>query len=171
VIKPQDIVVLCKLAGREEGWTMGEIGDELGLSASAVHRSLNRASEAHLFEPESRRVNARALEELLVHASRFLFPGRLRGRTRGIATAWSAEPLVRRMAEVDEPPLVWPHAEGSDRGIAVEPIHPRVPEAARRDPELYARLALVDALRLGGARMRREAGEALSASLGGSAPA
>ncbi len=171
MIKSQDIVVLCKLAGREERWTMAEIGEELGLSASAIHRSLRRASEAHLFEPVSRRVNARALEELLVHAARFLFPGRLRGQTRGVATAWSAEPLQGRIAKTDEPPLVWAHAEGRARGIELQPIHASVPDAALRDFELYARLALVDALRMGGARERREAGEALSRSLGRGAPA
>lgn len=167
MLKPQDIVVLCKLAGREEPWTIASIGHELGLSPSAVHRSLERAETSHLFEGRSRRVNARALDELLVHAVRFLLPGRMSGPTRGIATAWSAEPLIGRMGRIDEDPVVWAHPEGPDRGIELEPIHACAPAAALRDPQLRARLALVDALRIGGARVRREAQTALTASLGG----
>ena len=49
-------------------------GQELGLAPSAIHRSLQRAEEANLFEPSSRRVNSRALDELIVHAARFLLP-------------------------------------------------------------------------------------------------
>ena len=167
MLKPQDIVLLCKLAGRDDQWTIAVIGEELGLSVSAVHRSLQRASEAHLYQPESRRVNSGALGELLIHSARYLYPAQLLGETRGVPTAWSAGPLVARFAPADDPPVVWAHPQGSARGNAVEPIHPGVPDAALRDAELYERLALVDALRVGGARMRREAGAALSSALKG----
>jgi hypothetical protein len=169
MLKPQDIVVLLELAGRQHPWTIAWLGDQLGLADSAVHRSLRRAEEASLFEPRTRRVNARALEELLVHAARFLFPVKIGGPTRGIPTAWSAEPLRGRMAPIEEQSVVWPHGEGQDRGDELAPIHPCAPTAALRDAELYARLALVDALRAGGARVRREAATALSASLRGQA--
>jgi len=45
-------------------------------------------------------------------------------------------------------------------------LHEAVPEAARRDPQLGERLALVDALRLGDARTRGVAAELLSKRLG-----
>jgi len=54
---------------------------------------------------------------------------------------------------------------GSDRGIALEPLHESAPEIARRDPALAERLALVDALRLGDARVRGLAADLLRARL------
>ncbi|MGE0026930.1 MAG: MarR family transcriptional regulator [Thermoleophilia bacterium] len=160
MLKGQDIVVLLKVAGRP-GWTIAGVAEGLGLSASSVHRSVERAVDAHLMTARGREVNPNALEELLVHASRHLFAARLAGPSRGMPTAWPAPPLSARLARVDEDPLVWPDAEGTSRGIALEPIHPSAPSAARGDAALHERLALVDALRAGGARVRREAAEAL----------
>jgi hypothetical protein len=158
VLKSQ--VVLLKVAGRP-GWTIAAIADELGVSASAVHRSVEGSVAGHLMTARSREVNTNALEELLVHASRYLLPAELRGPSRGLATAWSAPPLAERLAGLDEDPLVRPDPQGPVRGIALEPIHPSVPAAARADHSLHERLALVDALRSGGARVRREAAESL----------
>jgi hypothetical protein len=55
--------------------------------------------------------------------------------------------LKGELAEHTGLPVVWPHARGTVRGLALEPLHPMVPEAAIADPELWQRLALVDALR------------------------
>jgi hypothetical protein len=164
VVKSQDIVVLLKVAGRP-GWTFASVADELGLARSAVHRSVERAVEAHLMGARRRDVNANAVEELLVHASRYLFPPRLTGPARGIPTAWSAPPLVERLTDVGDAPLVWADAEGTSRGIALEPIHPSVPAATSADAVLYERLAIVDAHRAGGPRIRREATAALHEQL------
>jgi len=169
VLKNQDIVVLCKLAGREEPWTIAAVGGELGLAPSAVHRSLQRSGESALWDGQARRVNASALQELLVHGIRYLVPPRMLGPARGVATAWAAEPLRRALSSEAGEPVVWAHAEGTMRGTAMEPIHPCVPDAALRDEVLHARLALIDALRAGGPRVRREAAEALAQTL--SAPA
>jgi len=171
VLKNQDLVVLCKLAGRGQPWTIAAIGEELGLAQSAVHRSLQRSGESGLWDGRSRRVNAAALQELLVHGIRYLVPPRMLGPARGIATAWSAEPLSRILSGEADEPVVWAHAEGTMRGTAIEPIHPCVPDAARRDDVLHARLALIDALRAGGPRVRREAATALAESLTTPAPA
>lgn len=160
MLKSQDIVVLLKVAGRPE-WTIASVADELGLARSAVHRSVERSIEAHLMSGHRRDVNANAVEELLVHASRYLFPARLGGPARGLPTAWSAPPLARLLADVDQDALVWADAEGTSRGIALEPLHSSVPAAAGADAVLHERLALVDALRAGGPRIRREATAAL----------
>jgi hypothetical protein len=53
-----------------------------------------------------------------------------------------------------DPPPVWPDPMGDTRGYAITPLHTSVPRAAGRDPELHALLALVDALRIGQARIR-----------------
>ena len=49
---------------------------------------------------------------------------------------------------------VWPDARGNTKGQAVEPLFKSVPEAVRKDPQLYALLALTDAIRFGQARER-----------------
>jgi hypothetical protein len=97
------------------------------------------------------------------HAVKYMFPAVEAGESRGVATAWGAEPLASRIAS---PPItldpVWPDAKGRRRGLAVRSLHHPVPEAARRDPRLGERLALVDALRLGDARIRGVAAELLT---------
>jgi hypothetical protein len=61
----------------------------------------------------------------------------------------------------DRLPPVWPHPTGNRRGIALKPLHPVVPVLALRDEKLWERLALVDAIRAGDARIRRLAETAL----------
>ena len=50
---------------------------------------------------------------------------------------------------------MWPWPEGDTRGIGLEPLYKKVPQAALRDPGLYELLALVDAIRDGRARDRK----------------
>jgi hypothetical protein len=50
---------------------------------------------------------------------------------------------------------------GETRGFSIEPLHPSAPKVAVRDPDFYAVLALVDALRLGDNRERDLAGKEL----------
>lgn len=71
---------------------------------------------------------------------------------RGIPTAHAASPLKEQISRGDEPIPVWPHAEGTERGIACEPLYKTVPHAAVLDEKLYEALALVDVLRIGRAR-------------------
>lgn len=164
MLKGQDIVVLIKLCGLDS-WTFASIGNELRLSSSAVHRSLERASDAGLYDARQRRVNAVQLSEFLVHGARYLFPPVMLGEVRGIPTAWAAAPLEGRLAPQSSLPPVWPHPLGRERGIGLEPIHPIVPDVAQDDPELAERLALVDAIRMGDARIRGIAAEELERRL------
>jgi hypothetical protein len=154
MLMPQDIVVLLKLASRKPGWTFGEIAEELSLSSSSVHRSLERASGAGLYDARRRQPNAPALLEFIGHGVRYVFPPVERGEARGIPTAWAASPLADRLSSSGENAPVWPHPLGKVRGIAIDPLHPVVPEAALRDPALGELLALVDAIRIGSARER-----------------
>lgn len=55
--------------------------------------------------------------------------------------------------------------DGQVQGVAVKPLYPSVPHAARRDAALYDLLALVDALRLGRARERAMAEKELGPRL------
>lgn len=165
MLKAQDIVVLLKLCG-SPSWTFDSIAQELELSASAIHRSLKRASEAGLYSARERRVNLGSLNEFLIHGVRYAFPAIMLGEVRGIPTAWAATPIANRLAaSKDALPPVWPHPLGKVRGLGLEPLHRIVPEAAQKDPELAERLALVDGIRIGDARVRMIAAEELEKRL------
>jgi hypothetical protein len=154
MLKAQDIVVLLKVAIARHGWTFAQLADELGMSASAVHRSLDRAGAAGLYSSGRRRVRIRELKEFLIHGVRYAMPPLNRGEARGLPTAWGANPLAGEIASSGRNAPVWPDARGKARGIALEPLHPSVPGAARKDGSLYELLALVDAIRIGDARER-----------------
>lgn len=165
MLKPQDIVVLLKLAGKRPGWTFKEVAIELGLSPSAVHRSLDRAKQAGLYDARRKAFNRDALLEFLAHGARYVFPAVRQGEARGVPTAWAAPPLADRLSSSGENVPVWPHALGKVRGIALEPLHPVVPDAAGRDRQLGEALALFDAIRIGSARERALAVEELGRRL------
>ena len=101
----------------------------------------------------------------------YAFPARLKELTRGMPTAWGAPFLADKLADHDQPVPVWPHAEGSVQGQALEPLYPSVPGAAEKDADLYELLALADALRIGRARERKLAEEQLQVRLNGHAVA
>jgi len=144
--------VLLKV-GMDPKWSFPQLSDSLGFSVSALHRSLRRAAEAGLYDPSRRSVRSAAFEEFLVHALKYLAPPRQTGETRGIPTAWESPRLKDKFAPSERLPLVWPYALGDRSGIGLEPLHPSVPSTAARDPKLGERLAVVDALRLGDARL------------------
>lgn len=166
VLKGEDIVVLLKLSGSAPNWTVRTLADETSIPRSVVQRALKRLAAAGLLDERRRRVNMSQSEEFLVHGLRYVFPAVLEGETRGTPTAWAAEPLVD---QISSPPAelapVWPDPRGERRGLALHPLHPAVVDAARRDPRLGERLALVDALRLGDARIRGVAAELLTERL------
>ncbi|HVD87151.1 MAG TPA: hypothetical protein VNB59_07055 [Solirubrobacterales bacterium] len=164
MLKSQDILVLLKLAGEPPSWTFDSIAHELELSQSSVHRSLQRAQAAKLYDSRRRKVRARALFEFLVHGLKYVFPASWSGEARGRRTAWAAQPLSREIVSSGNPP-VWPDASGDTWGVALEPIHPSVPGAAREDQDLSELLALVDALRIGSARERNLAKKELKKRL------
>ena len=93
---------------------------------------------------------------------KYVFPGAVNGESRGFATAWAAKPLVDKLAAPsNDVPPVWPSAYGDTRGLALEPLHPSVVEAASEDPLLREQLTLIDAIRIGDARIRGLAADLL----------
>lgn len=161
MLNGQDIVVLLKLVAHDGEWTVRSLEDDLGISRAGVHRSMQRLGASGLYDLERRRTNLSQVEEFLVHAVKYLFPPEMNGETRGIPTAWAAPPLADQLAPPSDLPPVWPDPHGDQRGISLEPLHPALPGLARRDHGLAERLALVDALRLGDARVRGLAADLL----------
>lgn len=182
-------MVLLKLGLRGEASpTLATLGTQLVISASEVHGAMNRAAAANLLDLDQRRPRVRNLLEFLEHGIRYVYVSRRGEITRGMPTAFSAPPLGARLwqprpefdnlltraaanasgvpqATAPAVPLVWPHAEGEVRGEGFEPLYPSVVDAARRDGKLYECLALVDALRVGGAREKRLAIDLLAERL------
>jgi DNA-binding transcriptional MocR family regulator len=166
VLKGEDIIVLLKLSLADEDWTVRSLAEETGIPRSGVHRALKRLAAAGLFDERRRRVSIGNAEEFLLHAVRYLLPPERDGESRGVPTAWAAEPLASRISSSpDELPPVWPDARGRVRGLSLRPLHAAAPEAARRDPAMGELLALVDALRIGDARVRGVAARLISARL------
>jgi len=151
-----DVYVLLKLiAVQEMGlWVQSGIAYELGVSPSVVNRALKKAEELRLYTPSHKRVNARALEDALVHGARYFLAPKRGGEVRGMPTAWAAPPLAGGIVSGEALPPAWPYPMGEIRGLSIEPLHPSAPQAAGRDPRFYELLALVDVFRLGGARER-----------------
>jgi len=171
VLKPQDVVVLLKLAIPESPVSYLELAHELGISGSEVHASVRRSRKAGLLNISTLRPKREALLEFLLHGVKYVFPAEMGSSTRGMPTAFAAPPLKQHF--VREPLVgvsarrvpVWPDPEGDARGEELKPLYRSVPKAARKDPKLYELLVLVDAIRAGGARERHLAGEELRTRL------
>jgi DNA-binding Lrp family transcriptional regulator len=160
--KPQDVLVALKLSLEEQRLSYADLGIALGLSASEAHASVRRLIEARLVDPDTRQVRREALRNFLVHGVPYVFPASLGSITRGTPTAWAAPVMAGIINSSEQIPPVWPDAEGSVQGASVQPLYPSVPAVARKDPELYNLLALVDAIRIGRARERNYATEEIS---------
>ena len=164
----QDVVVALLLAARaQEKWNYAALGRAVHQSDSQVHAAVRRMREARLVDPAGWGVRRGSLHEFLVHGLPYVFPSEPRGRGLGVATAWSYEPVRSRLGLSEDESLVWPAADGDRRGLVVKPLHAGVPSLARSDSQLHQWLALVDCLRLGRARERKLAAEALAQDLFG----
>ncbi|RYG41145.1 hypothetical protein EON79_21325 [bacterium] len=168
MLGPVDVYVLLKVATThgKEGWLQSGLAHEIGVSPSVVNRALKEGEDLKLYHPSRKRINARTLQEALVHGARYFLAPKKGGEVRGVPTAWAAPPLLGEIFSASVLPYVWPDPEGEVRGLSVEPLHPSAPKAARRDPAFYELLALVDTLRLGGVRERALAEKALRDRMG-----
>ncbi len=159
-LRSQDLLVLLKLTvWGEHPWRQEDIARELGLVQSQVNTSLRRAAEAGLYDAETKQVNKTALANLLINGIRHLIPGKLGARAHGLPTAWGHRGAFHALVYGAAEPPVWDSAGKESKakdqetdGVAVEPLHERVPYAAARDAKLYEILAAIDALRVGRAR-------------------
>jgi hypothetical protein len=167
MLRPLDIVVLLKLSLEKERPPYLQLAEQLHLYPSEVYTSIKRARASQLVQivEESDRLNRSALIEFLLHGIRYAFPAEKGSLTRGIPTAYAAAPLRQSIAADDDPPPVWPFAEGPVRGYSFSPLHKNVPRAALEDARLHELLALVDAIRDGRARERGLAARELKSRL------
>ena len=157
VLKPQDLYVLLALVCRGEGSAnYTELAEQTGLAISAVHGALKRAALARLAMFEERRpvVLKPQLWEFVLHGAKYAFAPVWGTLTRGVPTGYGAAPLNGVIAPSSDPVPVWPHPQGTVRGLSLAPLYPSAPDAALKDARLYAVLSLFDAIRSGQARER-----------------
>jgi hypothetical protein len=162
MMKSQDILLLLKLVALERqradlaAYSMRALQEQTGISKSEVSSALKRCIDAGLARLDQTtgmpHVNTRALSNFLQHGLKYVFPARPRAVTRGIATAHAAPVFAGKLLTGGDSVYVWPDAKGKEKGQAVEPLFKTVPDAARRDEDLYAMLALLDSIRLGNER-------------------
>lgn len=172
MLKPQDIVILLKLCGyrNSERPSYSQLAAELDMSASEIHAGVKRLKVSKLLHGSEleEKPSFPAVKEFLIHGFKYSFPSVRGALTRGMPTSYAARPLADQIAAGSEPVPVWPDMLGEVRGIALSPLYRSVPQAARRDPLLYQRLALLDAIRDGRARERKLAEKALIESFSNS---
>ena len=157
MLRPVDICVLLRLTlAGADGRSFQLLAMDLALSASEVHGSVGRAEKSGLLRREGRRrlVNRAGFLEFLEHGLRYAFPVEKGALTRGVPTAFAAEPLRSVLHGDAGPAPVWPHAEGTVRGYAFAPLYKHAPDAALKDKALYELFSLADALRDGRVRER-----------------
>ena len=152
-----------------ERYSVRGLADATGISKSQVSLVLRRSEEVGLCRPDRTipvpRCNTKALFEFIVYGLKYVFSARLGEVTRGIATSFGAPVLEEQLMSAGELVPVWPDAKGRTRGAAVTPLYKSVPYAVRRDPYLYALLALTDAIRLGASREHQLAAGKLESML------
>jgi hypothetical protein len=115
------------------------------------------------------RPHSHNLAEFALHGAKYAFPAVKLPLVIGVPTSHSA-PAFAGVFAPGSTDFVWPHPNGTVRGVGVEPLHPSVPFAAMQDANLYEMLALFDALRVGKARERGMALERLQALIDPNAP-
>ncbi|MBV4359065.1 hypothetical protein [Pinibacter aurantiacus] len=150
-MRPQDIVVLLKIIALQNSeWQYRDLSATLSISVSEISESLNRSSIAGLIDPGKRKVYKQSFMEFIQYGLHYVFPQVPGSMLTGVGTAHS-HPLFKRHFK-SEYNYVWPSDDGNMRGLAIEPLHKGVPDAAQKDALLYELLASVDVIRVGKSR-------------------
>jgi hypothetical protein len=133
-------------------------------SLGEVHNALSRLRAARLVAPGVRSVVREPLIRFIRWGVPHAFPPSIGPVTRGIATACLAEggPDAEEPLESE---YVWPDPNGTSRGQAFAPPYPRAVRLVSVNPELRGLLALLDLVRVGGAREQEAAVEEIGRRL------
>lgn len=157
-MRPHDIAILLKIASKgQTAWLMKDLAYELGISSSEISESINRSVIAGLISSDKKTLKKLALLDFLKCGLRYVYPQQPGSLTRGIGTAHSAPPLKDEI--MSEEQFVWASGKGNMRGQAIEPLHPKIPEACLKDKNYYELMALTDAIRVGKVREQKRAFE------------
>ncbi|MDP1574649.1 MAG: hypothetical protein Q8L78_06940 [Coxiellaceae bacterium] len=171
MLKPQDIVILLKIISvaklsasdrKNDSLSQNKLALLLCMSPSEINAGIKRLMLSGLLAPTCDNDTHKivflpvkeACLECLIFAVKYFFPAQLGVYTRGIPTAYAA-PLFKKLIVLGADPVpVWPHAEGSARGISLKPLYRSVPSSLIQHPDtlFYELLVLLDTMRIGKAR-------------------
>lgn len=150
----------------EDMYSVRALEGSTGISKSQVSSALRRCVNVGLAKLERGsgvpRANTRALLGFVLNGLKYVFPAQPGPLVRGIPTSHAAPVLAGHLLSAGENIHVWEDAYGRVQGQRVEPLYKSVPRAVRTDAQLYAMLALVDAIRLGQERESALAGKLLA---------
>jgi len=139
-------------------FSVRNLAEATGISKSQISLSLNRMYAVGLAKVDRKlqvpNVNKKALLGFLENGIRYVFPAKEGGITRGIATSIAAPVLRGKLMTSGDLQPVWSDPKGRTKGLLIEPLHHNVFIAIQDDAQLYAMLALTDAIRIGHARER-----------------
>lgn len=159
-MRPHDIVILLKIATlKENSWRAKDLAQSLNISASEVSESLHRSKLVQLLAADKKQLMKSNLLDFIEFGLRYVFPAEPGAIQRGMATAISGPPLNQKI--ISDTAFVWPWVDGQERGQAIAPLHPGVPDACSHDTALYEILTLIDAIRLNKSREKQIAMEEL----------
>jgi len=134
-------------------YTTRSLALSTGISKSQVNLVMRRCFDVGLVKRDRKsdlpRVHTKALLDFIVYGLKYVFPAKLGAVTRGITTSLASPVLEGKLISTGDLLPVWPDPLGKTKGQTVEPLFKSVTYAVRRDAELYALLALVDAIRVG----------------------
>lgn len=169
VLKPLDLAVLFKLVLQRHAPRLpyAALASQMQLSQFEVHASVQRLMAARLLVELNDQLKPvmPAVRNFVLQGASYCYPP-VRGEvTIGFPTAYAVSPLREKMLFSNDLPPVWPHPDGEVRGAALMPLYEKLPLVAKADQDLYALLALFDALRMGQARERELAGQLLEERL------
>ncbi|OLS59538.1 hypothetical protein PSEMO_55050 [Pseudomonas putida] len=146
-------------------YTARALEQQTGISKTQISVSMTHCMQIGLAKADRKlgipRANTKALLEFILYGLKYVFPARAGELTRGIATGFAAPVLEKSLISAGEFVPVWSYARGNTMGMKVEPLFRTAADAARKDPEMYALLALIDAIRLGQPRERNLAAQLL----------
>ena len=128
-----------------------QLAKELGISPSEISCSLERCRIAKLIDNTKKRVNILSFQDFMIHGLKYVYPPLPGAITRGMPTAFSAEPINSKISQGQDS-YVWPSKDGTHRGRAIDPLYRTVPEACSKDKALYELLVIADTLRMGRVR-------------------
>lgn len=156
---PQDLVLLlyCTcLPTHAPLPSFSALAKQLQISPSQALYSVRRCKQAKLIFENNNDLSIirESVRDLTLGGAAYVFPPRWGSVVAGIPTSSSVAPLNRFFPDSTDLVPVWPSPGAKLRGLAIAPLHPRVPLAVVNNAGLYERLALFDALRAGNARER-----------------
>lgn len=170
-LRPSDIVTALEIAV-SPGATLAELAHNSAKSIGETHNAVRRLAQSGLLLPDRRITAVDPVLQFIRWGVPYAFPAILGGPAIGYPTAViRGDPRVPNSAPgasgdaPDKAEYVWPWAEASVAGTALTPLFPAAVRLVDRNPRLASILSHIDLVRVGSARERDAAIDALAQAL------